>query len=95
MGALRRTVSHHRTGIDHGTPGDSILYRTRSGLFGGTEKLELAGPLWHRHLPFLFAWELLFPRSDYSAHFALALSAIHAIRISGWLTPGIWKKHLL
>ena len=25
----------------------------------------------------------------------MALFAIHAIRISGWLTPGIWKKPLL
>ena len=32
---------------------------------------------------FFFAWELFFPGSDYSAHFALALFAIHAIRISG------------
>ena len=44
---------------------------------------------------FFFGWELLFPESVYSAHFALALFAIHAIRVSGWLTPGIWKKPLL
>ena len=62
LGALRRAVSHHRTGIDHGPPGDSIFYRTRSGLFGGTEKLELARPLWHRHLPFLFCLGIIVPR---------------------------------
>ena len=44
---------------------------------------------------FFFAWELFFPGSVYSAHFALALFTIHAIRVSGWLTPGIWKKPLL
>ena len=44
---------------------------------------------------FFFAWEMFFPGSVYSAHFALALFAIHAIRVSGWLTPGIWKKPLL
>ena len=95
VGGSTEAVSHHRTGIDHGPPGDSIFYRTRSGLFGGTEKLELARPLRHRHLPFLFAWELLFPGSDYSAHFALALFAIHAIRISGWLTPESGKTSAL
>ena len=44
---------------------------------------------------FFFAWEMFFPGSVYLAHFALALFTIPAIRISGWLTPGIWKKPLL
>ena len=62
VGALGRTVSHHRTGIDHGQSGNSIIYRTRSGLFGKTETLELSGSLLHCHVPFLFCLGVIFPR---------------------------------
>ena len=42
-----------------------------------------------------FVWELLYPGSKVSAQFALALFVLHILRVSGWLTNGVWKRHLL
>ena len=42
-----------------------------------------------------FVWELIFPGSKVSAQFALALFVLHTLRVSGWLTNGVWKRPLL
>ena len=42
-----------------------------------------------------FFVEILFSGSALSAHAALVLFVLHAVRLAGWHTPGIWKRPLL
>lgn len=39
--------------------------------------------------------DLVSPTSTVTALFAVALTVLHTIRLTGWHTPGIWKKPLL
>ena len=42
-----------------------------------------------------FFVEILFSGSALSAYAALVFFVLHAVRLAGWHTPGIWKRPLL